>query len=114
MNLVNEIIKEHSKRNTIRVANLIGNDNGLIDHLKALTLGLDQEIARNAAWILRAVKCFSIEIAERLTSGRPELINELKLIIEDQFPFASSGFKSRASKLLAKKKTKLSDNENLY
>lgn len=47
-----------------------------------------------------AVKVFSMEVLAKLVKGSPEMKNELKAIIEDQLPYASPAFRSRAKKLL--------------
>lgn len=53
-----------------------------------------------------AVKVFSMTVLSHLTKEEPDLKNELRLIIEDQLPFSSPAFKSRAKKVL----TELSHN----
>lgn len=47
-----------------------------------------------------AIKANAITIIYRLAQNEPDLIRELKLIIEDQLPYASPGFTSRAKKIL--------------
>ncbi len=47
-----------------------------------------------------AVKAFSMTVLANLVKGIPELKEELKIIIEDQMPYGSAGFKSRGSKVL--------------
>ena len=47
-----------------------------------------------------AVKVFSMSVLGNLTKYYPEIKTELKLIIEDQLPHQSAGFKSRAKKVL--------------
>jgi hypothetical protein len=166
MDIRQEILKQHSKQNTLRIANLIGNDEELIRKLLDLSLGDDHDIARKAAWILRccfekypqelknhiprlikflhkkdvhhavrrnilgilkavdipakyygelidtcfgyiesgketvAVKAFSIDIIANIASGEPAILQELKLVLEDQLPYGTSGFKSKASKII--------------
>jgi hypothetical protein len=48
-----------------------------------------------------AIKAFALTVLANLARTEPDLNNELKLVIEDQWPFASPAFKSRASKILA-------------
>ncbi len=48
-----------------------------------------------------AVKVFSMSVLLNITRKIPELKNELKLVIEDQLPFGSPGFRARANKVLA-------------
>jgi hypothetical protein len=47
-----------------------------------------------------AVKCFSMTVLSNLAKNYPGIKPELKLIIEDQLPHQSAGFKSRAKKVL--------------
>jgi hypothetical protein len=47
-----------------------------------------------------AVRCFSMTVLSRIAKAKPELKNELKILIEDQFPYATPGFLSRAKKVL--------------
>lgn len=50
-----------------------------------------------------AIKAFSMTVLAMLLQRQPELYNELKIIIEDQLPYSSPGFVSRARKILKKK-----------
>jgi hypothetical protein len=47
-----------------------------------------------------AVKVFAMTVLSRLVKNLPELKKELRLIIEDQLPYASAGFISRARKVM--------------
>lgn len=47
-----------------------------------------------------AVKAFSLTVLQRIVEVEPELGAELKIIIEDQLPYASPAFRSRAMKVL--------------
>lgn len=47
-----------------------------------------------------AVKAFSLTVLQRIVEVEPELGTELKIIIEDQLPYASPAFRSRAMKVL--------------
>ncbi len=47
-----------------------------------------------------AVKVFSMTVLWNICKQHPELSNELKLSIEAQLPYGSSGFSSRAKKIL--------------
>jgi len=46
-----------------------------------------------------AIKAFSISVLGKMALEYPEIIPELKLVIEDQLPTQSAAFKSRAKKL---------------
>ena len=47
-----------------------------------------------------AVKAFSLTVLGKLANNYPEIIPEIKLLIEDQLPQQTAAFKSRAKKLL--------------
>lgn len=47
-----------------------------------------------------AVKAFSITVLQNLVKQYPEIINELKLIIEERWDYETAAFKSRAKKIL--------------
>lgn len=47
-----------------------------------------------------AVRAFSIGVLSNLVKELPELAGELSIILEDQLPYGSPGFASRARKLL--------------
>jgi hypothetical protein len=49
-----------------------------------------------------AVRAFAMTVAYNLAVSYPELQQELKIIIQDQLPFATPSFKSRANKILRK------------
>lgn len=49
-----------------------------------------------------AVRVFTMTVLSNICERIPELSNELKLIIEDQLPYGSAGFKSRAKKTILK------------
>ena len=47
-----------------------------------------------------AVKVFSMTVLSNLAKQYPEIVPEIKIVIEDQLPHQSAGFKSRAKKVL--------------
>jgi hypothetical protein len=49
-----------------------------------------------------AVHVFAMEVLARLVEPYPELRRELSLILEEQLPYASPGYRSRATKILKK------------
>ncbi|MTI40068.1 hypothetical protein [Fulvivirga lutimaris] len=49
-----------------------------------------------------AVKVFAMTLLANICKKVPELKTELKILIEDQLPYGSAGFKSRANKILKK------------
>jgi len=49
-----------------------------------------------------AVRAFSLTILENLSKDYPEIIPELRLIIEENWDRATPAFRSRAKKILAR------------
>ncbi len=47
-----------------------------------------------------AVKVFAMTVLNNIVQKEPDLKNELKIVLEDQLPYGSAGFKSRATKIL--------------
>ena len=45
-----------------------------------------------------AIKVFSMTVLYNLSIKIPEISNELRVVIEDQIPYGSAGFKSRGEK----------------
>lgn len=50
-----------------------------------------------------AVKAFSLTVLENLTKKYPDILPELKLVIEERWHTETPAFRSRAKKILAKK-----------
>jgi len=165
MNLKLEILKEHSKHNTLKIAAFISDDKQKFAELVQLFLGESCRVSQRAAWIMRtvfekypemiapyirqiienleistsdavkrntlkilqnyeipedlqgiaantcfgfvaskkeavAIKVFAMTVIYNISKNAPELQRELKIIIEDQLPFASAGFISRGTKIL--------------
>jgi hypothetical protein len=55
-----------------------------------------------------AVKVFAMTVLGRIAEGRPDLARELRIVIEQQLPFASAGFAARARMILKTPFTKIS------
>jgi hypothetical protein len=53
MNLASEILKEHSKHNTIRLAHWVGSDKSRFKELMELFLKGEYRVTQRAAWIVR-------------------------------------------------------------
>ena len=47
-----------------------------------------------------AIKAFSITVLQNLAKRYPEIINEIKLVVEERWDFETVAFKTRAKKLL--------------
>lgn len=167
MNLRNEILKEHSKNQTLKIVKFIGNDEAKFKALMHLFFNDEYRVVQRTAWVVNmcaeahpglikpylnkmldylhmpvhdavkrntvrifqfvdiptkligkaasicfellqskdesvAVKVFSMTVLGRIVQHEPELKNELRLIIEDQFPYSTAGFSARAKKVLKK------------
>ena len=166
MNIESEIIREHSKRQCIRIAKWIGTDKKRFNELMGLFLKGEYRITQRAAWIIQhcadehvelvtpyiesmidrmlepnihdavkrnvvrilqdieiprrltgkvatvcfewlasakepiAVKVFSMSVLANIAKKEPDLKNEIRLLIEQQMPMGSAGFKSRGRKVL--------------
>jgi hypothetical protein len=166
MNIREELLVEHSKKQTLKIAKQIGTDKILFaelmqlffayekiitqraamvvnacftfypelvaEHLEALILNLRNKnlhaaVKRNTVRILQfiqipeklqgeafencmkllrdpeepiAVKVFAMTVLFNLCKLYPELKNELRLVIEAQLPYGSTGFKNRGEKIV--------------
>lgn len=166
MNIQEALLAEHSKAQSERIAEYVGNDPVRFAELMESFLSEDQELSRRAAWVLShcadrhasliephleamirnlrndvhvavrrntvrvlqeveipdellgeaadicfgyladhheaiAVKVFAMTVLANICRREPDLGNELKLLIEEQLPYASAGFRSRAKRILA-------------
>ncbi|HNP18221.1 MAG TPA: hypothetical protein PKL31_07310 [Fulvivirga sp.] len=81
-------------RNTLRLLQ----DFEIPKHLWGITADICFNIMGSNAPI--AVKVFGMTVLANICEKEPDLKNELRLIIEDQLPYGSAGFKSRANKIL--------------
>jgi hypothetical protein len=95
LNLRKENLHDAIKRNTVRVLQEITIPEILwgdaADVCFKLLLSKNEPVA---------VKCFSMTVLLNIVRHIPELKEELKIIIEDQIPYSSAGFKSRGIKTL--------------
>ncbi|MGV3589596.1 MAG: hypothetical protein ACO1OF_21495 [Adhaeribacter sp.] len=84
------------KRNTVRVLqNILIPEalQGLLADICFKYLTTDEPVA---------IKVFAMTVLANLAQQEPDLKNELRLLIEDQLPYASPAFMARANKLLPK------------
>lgn len=166
MKLREEILKEHSKAQRIKIVNWIGNNQRRFDELFDLFINDEYRVVQRAGWPLSycviehpqfikkhwkqlignlkkpnlhdavkrnsirlmqdldipeeyqgevmdicftylesptealAVKVFSMSVLGNLAKIYPEIIPEIKILLEDQLPLQTAGFKSRAKKVL--------------
>ncbi|MBI5916202.1 MAG: hypothetical protein HY842_12570 [Bacteroidetes bacterium] len=163
--LRDEILREHSKAQTMRIVHHIGDNPTLFDELVKLVLEGEKLVAQRAAWVLRycteahpqlarphvenlvknlrnpihdavkrntvslletfpvpdelageaadilfrfvadpkepvAVRCFSMTALLNICKNEPDLLEELRLTIEDMMPHSTAGLRSRGSRVL--------------
>jgi hypothetical protein len=95
LNLQNENLKDAIKRNTVRILQ----DVKIPENLHGILANICFQYLQNPSEAI-AIKVFSMTIIHNLTKEYPELKEELKFILEEQLPFQSAGFRSRAGKIL--------------
>ena len=86
---------EATKRNTVRLLQFIDIPEALWGEVIEICF---RYLTGNEAI---AIKVFSMSVLFNLSLKVPEIGTELKVVIEDQLPYGSAGFKSRANKILA-------------
>jgi hypothetical protein len=99
LNLQNDGLHDAIKRNTVRVLQ----DVEIPEKLHGTVADICFKYLQNPSEAI-AIKVFSMTIIHNLTKDYPELKEELKFILEEQMPFQSAGFWSRAGKILRSSK----------
>lgn len=168
MKLREEILKEHSKEQTVKIVHWVNNNQERFDELFELFIKDEYRVVQRAAWPLSycviehselikkhfsrliknlqkpalhsavkrntirllqditipkkyqgavmdicfryiaspdeavAVKAFSLTVLQNLSKTYPEILPEIKLLIEERWDHETSAFKSRAKKILGK------------
>jgi hypothetical protein len=166
MDLREALLKEHSKKQTLKISAYIGTDKKLFAALIKLFLANEHPVTARSAWVLShcatshpqlilpylkvmidnlytlnlhdavkrntyrilqsvtvpealtgklatccfdvlnnkkeavAIKVFAMTVLLHIVKSNPELKRELQLIIQEQMPYSSAGFKSRGQKVL--------------
>jgi hypothetical protein len=95
LNLQKPNLHDAIKRNTVRVLQ----DVEIPEHLHGTMADIAFAYLQNPSEAI-AIKVFSMTIIYNLTKKYPELKEELHFILEEQMPFQSAGFRSRAGKIL--------------
>ena len=95
LNLQNDGLHDAIKRNTVRILQ----DVKIPENLHGILATICFRYLQNPSEAI-AIKVFSMTIIHNLTKEYPELKEELKFILEEQMPFQSAGFRSRAGKIL--------------
>lgn len=98
LNLQKPNLHDAIKRNTVRVLQ----DVEIPENLHGTMADIAFSYLQNPAEAV-AIKVFSMTIIDNFTKKYPELKDELCFILEEQIPFQSAGFRSRAGKILRKK-----------
>lgn len=96
LNLRNPI-SDAVKRNTVRTLQ----DTYIPDHLLGEATDILFNIMQNRNEAI-AIRVFTMTALYNICARVPELAKELKIIIEDQLPYGSAGFKSRGFKTIKK------------
>jgi hypothetical protein len=94
-NLEKPNLHDAVKRNTVRLLQYVdipGKYHGRVMDICFRFISSPNEAA--------AIKAFSITVLQNLVKQYPEIINEIKLIIEERWDYESVAFKTRAKKLL--------------
>src|SRR5688572_29595968 len=84
------------KRNTVRFLQFIDIPEELLGEAAEACFALFTDKSEPVA-----VKCFSMTVLFNICKKEPGLKNELKLLIEEQLPYGTAGFKARAKKTIA-------------
>lgn len=74
MDLKTEILKEHSKSNTFRLLEWIGNDENKLEQLFALFLMEDQKLVQRSSWIITSLAEASPDLIQKYL---PLMINRM-------------------------------------
>jgi hypothetical protein len=172
VNIKEALLKEHSKLNSVAVANWIGDDKDRVAELIDLFLNSEYRVTQRAAYAMLfvsnkyielfqpyigvllnnlenkkvhiavkrntirlfqnlhipekfqgqaaaicfeylestkeaiAVKCFAMKVLANICESEPDLIPELKILVENQYPHGSSGFQARSKHIFKHLKIK--------
>jgi hypothetical protein len=94
-NLKKEDIHDAVKRNTIRFLQDVDVPEEYMGDLANICFGYLADPNEAVA-----IKVFSMSVLLNITKKYPDFKNELKLLIEEQLPHGSAGFRSRGNKVL--------------
>ncbi len=93
--LSNSGIPDAAKRNTVRILQFVEIPKRNVGKVATICFKFLQDTREPVA-----VKVFSMSVLAKIAVVEPALKSELRIIIEDQLPYASAGFRSRARKVL--------------
>ena len=94
-NLSNGGIQDSVKRNTVRLLQFIEIPKSLQGPVSNVCFSFLTNPKEPIA-----IKVYSMTVLFNIARNQPEIGRELKLIIEDQLPYGSAAFRSRATKVL--------------
>ena len=94
-NLHNPGIHDSIKRNTVRLLQYIDIPKKFHGEIMDICLRYISSPGEPAA-----IKAFSLSILQNLSQQYPEIKNEVKLIIEERWPYETAAFHSRAKKFM--------------
>ncbi len=83
------------KRNTVRLLQFVD----IPKRFHGQVIDLCFEFVRSPK-VAVAIRAFSMTVASRLIKDQPDLKKEFKMILEDQLPYGSAAFVSRARKVM--------------
>ncbi|RAV98023.1 hypothetical protein [Pseudochryseolinea flava] len=93
--MVRDDVHDAVKRNTMRVLQFV--EIPKRNHAQVIDICFELLQSKREAV---AIKCFAMTVLSRVIDDKPELQRELKIILEDQLPYSTAAFKSRATKLI--------------
>ena len=85
------------KRNSVRVLQTVEIPEDLLGIAAEILFGIMENRQESIA-----VRVFTMTVLYNICVRIPELSNELKLIIEDQMPYGSTGYRNRGAKTIAR------------
>ncbi|MEZ4886078.1 MAG: hypothetical protein R3E32_15190 [Chitinophagales bacterium] len=88
-------IHDAVKRNTVRVWQFVEIPEEFMGSIASICFDYLADVKQAVA-----IKIFSMTVLLNITQKVPELKNELRLLIEEQMPYGSAGFRSRGRKTL--------------
>jgi hypothetical protein len=88
-------VHEAVTRNVLRILQTVRVPEGLAGELIDFCFRILEEKSRPTA-----IRTFAMTVAYQHCQQYPELVKELKILVEDQLPYETPAFRSRGSKLL--------------
>lgn len=99
LNLKKPNTNDSIKRNTLRLLQFVD----IPKNLHAITISICFSMLENKNEAI-AIKVFAMTVLANVCRAYPDIQKELITVIEDQMPYGSAGFRSRATKILKRLK----------